>query len=83
MMALSMLGMVILCMLPGKKVLAYTPKVEVGSADLVTNPYTEDGLSAGSDPGEGSRADGYALFDAGSNTLTLHDFNYIGATGAT
>ena len=49
--------------------------VYVGQKELTSsNNYTADGTNALLDLGEGNRANGYALFDAATGTLTLHNF---------
>ena len=61
---------------PGQKVNAADNTCDVGSAELTSSqPYTVDGTSAAADPGEGSRGEHYALFDADSKTLTINNFS--------
>jgi hypothetical protein len=73
---LPIIGILGLCLLPAKKVNANTSTVQVGTATLSSDhPYTVDGSTAASDPGEGSRGKHYALFDAANGTLTLYYFN--------
>ena len=73
---LPIIGILGLWLFSGQKVNADNPtSIKVGNAVLSSDkPYTVDGSSAAIDPGEGNRAYGYALFDAGSDTLTLHNY---------
>ena len=73
---LPIIGILGLWLFSGQKVNA-TPatSVYVGQKELNSlNNYTADGTTAISDPGEGHRDTGYALFDASTGTLTLHNF---------
>jgi uncharacterized repeat protein (TIGR02543 family) len=72
----------LLTLLPTTALAAGDVAVYVGAARLTSStPYTTDGLSAGTDPGAGSRGESYALFTIGNGafTLTLHHFSYSGA----
>lgn len=73
---LPIIGILGLWLFSGQKVnatpttLAYVGQKELNSL----NNYTADGTTAIPDPGEGHRDAGYALFDASTGTLTLHNF---------
>ena len=78
--ALSVIGILGLCLIPAKNVNAgSSDTIQIGKAELSkTTPYLEQGEdSAKSDPEGvgGSRGSHYAYFDAANGKLTLNAFN--------